>query len=179
MTRRVDWIPDEEWATIVRNVPVVSVDLLVETPRGVLLVERANRPARGEWFVPGGRVRKGERLARAVDRVARGELGVEVEIEASLGAYEHLYEDAEVEGAGGKHYLANGFHVRTDATGFDLDDQHGAARLFRTFPADLHPYVRAYLEAADLVPGSERADAGETVPGDPSDGETDPDRRRG
>ena len=146
MPRRVDWIPDEEWATIVRNVPIVSVDLLVRTPEGVLLVERTNRPAKGEWFVPGGRVHKGERLVEAVGRVAREELGVEVEIEERLGAFEHLYDDA-----GGKHYLANGFLVGTDATEFDLDDQHGAARVFETFPEDLHPYVRAYLEAAGLV----------------------------
>jgi len=111
MPRRVDWIPEEEWATVVRNVPIVSVDLLVSTTEGVLLVERRNRPAKGEWFVPGGRVHKGERLVGAVQRVAREELGVEVEIEASLGAYEHLYDDAAVDDAGGKHYLANGFLV--------------------------------------------------------------------
>jgi colanic acid biosynthesis protein WcaH len=151
MPRRVDWIPEEEWATVVRNVPIVSVDLLVRTPEGVLLVERTNRPAKGVWFVPGGRVHKGERLVEAVHRVAREELGVEVGIEERLGAYEHLYDDADVVGAGGKHYLANGFLVRTDATEFDLDDQHGTARLFETFPDDLHPYVRAYLEAAGLV----------------------------
>jgi colanic acid biosynthesis protein WcaH len=151
MPRRVDWIPEEEWATIVRNVPIVSVDLLVRTPEGVLLVERTNRPAKGEWFVPGGRVHKGERLIEAVHRVAREELGVEVEIGERLGAYEHLYDDAEVEGVGGKHYLANGFLVRTDATEFDLDDQHGAARRFETPPEDLHPYVRAYLDAAGLA----------------------------
>ena len=151
MPRRIDWIPEEEWATVVRNVPIVSVDLLVETPDGVLLVERANRPAKGEWFVPGGRVRKGERLVEAVHRVAREELGVEVEIEERLGAYEHLYDDADVDGAGGKHYLANGFLVGTDATEFDLDDQHGAARVFESPPDDLHPYVSAYLEAAGLV----------------------------
>ena len=151
MPRRVDWIPEEEWATVVRSVPIVSVDLLVRAPGGVLLVERTNRPARGEWFVPGGRVHKGERLVEAVTRVAREELGVEVEIERSLGAYEHLYDEAEVTSSGGKHYLANGFLVRTDATEFDLDDQHGAARIFETPPDDLHPYVRAYLEAAGLA----------------------------
>jgi len=151
MPRRVDRIPEEEWATVVRNVPIVSVDLLVRAPGGVLLVERTNRPAKGEWFVPGGRVYKGERLVEAVDRVAREELGVGVELERSLGAYEHLYDEAEAEASGGKHYLANGFLVRTEATEFDLDEQHRAARIFETPPDDLRPYVRAYLEAAGLA----------------------------
>ena len=148
MPEPVDWIPDDDWATVVSNVPVVSVDLLVRTPAGVLLLERANEPARGEWFVPGGRVRKGERLAEAVHRVAREELGVEVAVESRLGVYEHLYDEADVPGAGGKHYIAVGFVVRTDAAEFDLDDQHGDARAFETPPDDLHPYVRAYLDDA-------------------------------
>ena len=56
----VEWIPDDGWRTIGRNVPVVSVDLLVLTDDGVVLAKRTNEPAKGEWFVPGGRVRKGD-----------------------------------------------------------------------------------------------------------------------
>jgi colanic acid biosynthesis protein WcaH len=74
------WVPDAEWATVVRYAPVVSVDLVVRTGGGVVLARRTNEPARGEWFVPGGRVLKNERLADAVDRLARGELGVDVTV---------------------------------------------------------------------------------------------------
>ncbi|WP_338739164.1 NUDIX domain-containing protein [Haloplanus salilacus] len=63
--------PDDEWRTVVRNVPIVSVDLVVRHDGGVVLGRRENAPARGEWFVPGGRVRKDEPLADAVHRVAR------------------------------------------------------------------------------------------------------------
>ncbi|QIO20876.1 NUDIX domain-containing protein [Haloarcula sp. JP-L23] len=75
-------IPDEEWKTIVQSVPLVSVDLVVRTGEGIVLLKRTNEPAKGEWFVPGGRVRKGERLREAVHRVARTELGVDVTIES-------------------------------------------------------------------------------------------------
>lgn len=65
-----DRIPDRVWETIVRNVPIVSVDLVVRSPDGVILTKRMNEPAKGEWFVPGGRVHKHERLTDAVHRVA-------------------------------------------------------------------------------------------------------------
>jgi hypothetical protein len=49
-------IPPSEWRVIVENVPLVSVDLVVEHDGGVLLGKRENEPAQGEWFVPGGTV---------------------------------------------------------------------------------------------------------------------------
>ena len=41
-------IPDDEWQTIVANVPLVSVDLVIEHDGGVLLRKRENEPAKGE-----------------------------------------------------------------------------------------------------------------------------------
>lgn len=145
----VEWISDDEWATIVRNVPIVSVDLVVLTDDGVVLAKRTNEPAKGEWFVPGGRVRKGERLEDAVHRVAEEEVSIEVEIVESLGAYEHLYRESDVDGSGGKHYLANGFVVRHVAGEIVSNEQHESARVC-TKPSKLHPYVQTYLNDASI-----------------------------
>lgn len=147
----VAWIPDDEWATIVQNVPIVSVDLVVLTDDGVVLAKRTNEPAKGEWFVPGGRVRKGERLENAVHRVAKEELGIEIEIVESLGVYEHLYRESDVDGSGGKHYLANGFVVRSVGNNFTLDDQHGEVRTVEGWIEDLHPYVESYLSDTNFA----------------------------
>ena len=147
----VEWIPDDEWETVVRNVPIVSVDLVVLTDDGVVLAKRTNEPAKGEWFVPGGRVRKGERLADAVHRVAEEELGIEVEIVESLGAYEHLYRESDVDGSGGKHYLANGFVVRTKAGRLVTDYQHVSVQITSTFSEDIHPYVKNYLKDSNHI----------------------------
>ncbi len=49
----------EDFATVVRSTPLVSIDLLVENRRGeYLLGRRNNRPAQGFWFVPGAGFRK-------------------------------------------------------------------------------------------------------------------------
>lgn len=151
-------VPADEWATIVRNVPIVSIDLVVFAPHrtgdGVVLAKRENEPAKGRWFVPGGRVQKGERLVEAAHRVARAELGVAVDVERLLGVYEHHYETADVADAGGKHYVPVGFVVRTEGESFDLDDQHSAVRVFgRDDLPDVHPFTRAYLADAGFVEG--------------------------
>ena len=90
-------IPDDAWRTIVRYMPIPSVDLLVVTDGGLLLGKRENEPARGEWFVPGGTVVKNERLTDAVHRVADEELGTDITIEKRLGTHEHFYNTADVE----------------------------------------------------------------------------------
>jgi colanic acid biosynthesis protein WcaH len=167
------YVADEDWATVVRNVPIVSVDLVVLAPTtssagasasadtdewGVVLAKRENEPARGEWFVPGGRVHKGERLTEAVQRVARAELGTGVTVERELGVYEHFYETADVEDAGGKHYVPTAYVVRTTDGSFELDDQHSAVRVYSpaTLPEDVHPYTAAYLEDAGFVQSRSR-----------------------
>lgn len=146
-----EWIPDDEWKTIVRNVPIVSVDLIVRYDGGLVFGKRTNEPAKGEWFIPGGRVQKGETRREAVHRVADEELGVSVEIVESLGAFEHIYDTADVEGVESKHYLANGYVVDVVNGVLQTDDQHEAVQVFQTPPDSFHSHIRAYLESSETI----------------------------
>lgn len=86
----------DDFLTVVRLAPLVSLDLVVTNPRGeVLLGLRTNRPAEGFWFVPGGRIQKDERLDDAFRRLTGEELGRPLGLRdaSPLGVYEHLYED--------------------------------------------------------------------------------------
>ena len=63
-------IERERFIEIVRDTPLVSVDLvLVRGGAEILFGLRNNRPAQGSWFVPGGAIRKGEPRAAALQRV--------------------------------------------------------------------------------------------------------------
>src|SRR3974377_1489172 len=99
-----------EFAQVVRNTPLVSVDLIIRDPdRRVLVGLRTNEPAKGKWFVPGGAVRKNERLADGFARIIKAEIELEASIgEAKfIGVYEHLYDTnvfGEEEGYG-THYV--------------------------------------------------------------------------
>jgi len=153
------WISAADWHTIVASVPIVSVDLVISHDEGVVLGRRTNEPAKGYWFVPGGRVYKGETRREAVHRVASEELGVDVEIVESLGAFEHRYDTADVPGVDSKHYLANGYVMEIVGgeavvdSELESDDQHEAVQVFREPPESCHEYVRDYVETAETIGG--------------------------
>lgn len=142
-------IPDDEWRTIVANVPLVSVDLVIKHDDGILLGKRQNEPAKGEWFVPGGRVQKNESRTDAVHRIAQEEISCEVEIGQPLGTFEHFYDTSDVPGVDTKHYLANGFAVTPKGEPSLADEQHKELRTFSEPFPELHPYVEQYLEELD------------------------------
>ena len=143
-------IPDDTWRTVVRHVPIVSVDLIVRHGGGVVLGRRTHPPARGEWFVPGGRLRKGESIDEAVDRVAREELGVAVTVDSRLGVYEHHWDESEFDDVATKQYVPVGVVVSPLDDAFVADDQHAELRVFEPPFPDLHPYVETYLRDAGL-----------------------------
>jgi colanic acid biosynthesis protein WcaH len=53
---------------------------------------RGNDPARGTWFVPGGRIRKNEKIADAFERIIRTETGLVKSLaRASSAAFTNTY----------------------------------------------------------------------------------------
>ena len=65
-------LSDSEFVDVVRNTPLVSIDLIISDPMGAILMGwRNNEPAKDTWFVPGGRIRKNERIAEAFERILR------------------------------------------------------------------------------------------------------------
>ena len=60
----------------VRLGPIVAIDLIIrdESDR-VLLGFRTNEPAKGVYFVPGGRIWKDERISDAFERILKAETG--------------------------------------------------------------------------------------------------------
>lgn len=86
-----------DFLDVVRLTPLISIDLIVtDGNRRVLVGQRRNRPAKGTWFVPGGRIKKDESLDSAFTRIVNDELGVaSVERSASrfFGVFEHKYGD--------------------------------------------------------------------------------------
>ena len=92
------WLPDEIFKSVIQHTPLISIDLIVRNAQGqVLLGKRVNAPAKGYWFVPGGRMRKNETLDDAFVRLVREELGIESGITRAdakfLGVFEHFYDD--------------------------------------------------------------------------------------
>jgi 8-oxo-dGTP diphosphatase len=65
--------------------PLVTVDIVIETGGGIVLVRRRNPPL--GWALPGGFVDPGESVAQAARREAKEETGLDVELTELLGVY--------------------------------------------------------------------------------------------
>ena len=148
-----EYVPEELFAEFTARMPQVCVEVVLDTAEGVLLAKRVNRPARGEWFWPGGRLYKGETLESAARRIAREELGIEVTVAERLGVYAHLWETSAVAGNESRHTVNVPFRVTPADPGFsvELDAQHEAYRFLSDPDADLHEYVERYIEDNDLL----------------------------
>ena len=70
-------LPEELYSGIVSNIPTVCVDVVCqrEVDNKVLLFYRRDKPARGLWWLPGGRMLKGETFFDTALRKIKDEMG--------------------------------------------------------------------------------------------------------
>ena len=152
----IETLPDTLFRTILQHAPLIAIDLCVVTAKqNILIGYRKNRPARDNWFVPGGRIRKAETLSAAFRRISQQELGLTKALEqgAFLGTYEHFYPDNFYDESFGTHYIVLAYMVTVDTINFtELPaEQHNRYRLvalgeFERDPS-IHKNSRAYIGA--------------------------------
>ena len=71
------FIDDSVFKSIIKNIPLVSLDFVIKYKEKILLGRRVNRPAKGYWFTIGGRIHKNEKIIDAMYRIAREGAGVQ------------------------------------------------------------------------------------------------------
>jgi colanic acid biosynthesis protein WcaH len=150
----IQYVPDQDFARVIRWAPLVSIDLILRDPAGAAFVGfRTNEPAKGVYFVPGGVIRKNERIAMAFARILKAETGLEADFAQArlLGAYEHFYEANRFGDAHyGTHYVVLGHEVRLDGRpDIRMDSQHRGARWMLPdeilVAPDVHENTKAYF----------------------------------
>lgn len=146
-----EYIPDDLFSEFVAHMPQVCVEVVLDSPEGLLLLNRTNPPR--VWFWPGSRLYKGEALEDAAHRVADEELGIEIDIEEELGTYAHVWEPDEAGHPTGRHTVNVVYRAtpRRESFDIDLDEQHSDYRFLHELEPGLHEYVRQYTEENDLL----------------------------
>ncbi|MEO5659076.1 MAG: NUDIX domain-containing protein [Polaromonas sp.] len=156
-------LPAHEFAAAVAALPLVSVDWVVTNPDGHLLLgHRINAPARGWWFTPGGRIRKNEALAQALQRVGQDELGLEADFCAHvvrqaclMGAWDHFYPDSAFNSSASTHYVNLPYWLPLSWTDIEqlalpVGEQHSGWQWLPLEDAAInplvHPHVRPYAD---------------------------------
>lgn len=155
----MSWLSEADFTSVIAKAPLVSIDFIIEdTSTGnFLLGKRENRPAEGYWFVPGGRIQKGECIADAFERLTQDELGSSIEYSGShwFGLYEHMYDDCVFGDVATTHYVVLAHKLSLGQESLKLPSvQHGSYRWLSTEEIlamdTVHPYTKDYFKQATL-----------------------------
>ena len=165
-------LPRREFLSVIKKVPLVAIDFILNSGvRGnkILLGKRNNKPADGTFFVPGGRIRKDEPIAEAIERISYDEFGFALGIRGARfkGVFDHFYEDNFANDDFGTHYVVIALEYRLSVRQFalisalhDPADQHSEfewmsiAGLMRN--KEVHQNVKRYFKPSkktDLLGG--------------------------
>ena len=134
----------EEFKYLYSKVSRVTVELIVKTPKGIVLTLRTHYAWRNQWHFPGGTILYKETVAQALDRVARDEIGQPVEVVKLLGYIEYPSE-GEQRGFGSTISMA--FLCKTNVTDFTVNEDASRAGVFTTPPENLIAEQAEFLKA--------------------------------
>lgn len=150
------FLDSEKFKAVVENTAMFSIDIvLIDGSNCILLGERTTPPAQGYWFVPGGRVYKGEPLSEAFRRICVDELGTPFNYNDAtpLGVYDHFYDDSVFGKDVNTHYINLPCLVKDLGNRLNTmpRNQH---RKYRWFSMDeletdgaVHKYSRVFIDS--------------------------------
>lgn len=86
-------IEQELYKKIIENIPICCVDLIIiNQDNQFLVLKRANEPAKGSWWLPGGRILKNESISIAAVRKAKEETGLKCVFVKTIGVAETIFD---------------------------------------------------------------------------------------
>jgi colanic acid biosynthesis protein WcaH len=147
-------LPADDFQTIVRKAPLVSIDLVItDSLDCCLLGRRKIRPAKGTMFVPGGRILKNESIDSAFKRILLAETGHRINEQDEqylLGVYEHFYDDSFWDEKISTHYIVLAYRIKLRTRFLEkLDKQHDLLEWLSIDEllsrSDVHKNVKAYF----------------------------------
>ena len=112
----------DTYKIILDLMPIICVDAVVLSNKGVLFLKRRNEPAKNEWWFPGGRLQKNERLEVAVVRKIQEECNIKVNLEKFLGVSQTIFETGMYNIQ--THTVNFTFLLTTDDTDIQIDKDH-------------------------------------------------------
>jgi len=138
--------------SIVKNAPLVSIDLCLVHDGEILLGKRANEPLKGNWFTPGGRILKNEPWQECMRRVSFSELGLVIEDLPGftlMGVWDHLYENSVMDEKISTHYVnLPHYCILEERPSLFIDQQHNDLRWFDLDEVagknGFHEYMQSY-----------------------------------
>jgi len=146
----MSYIKQSLYNQFLENLPLSCVDIALISQGNILLIKRNDPPAKGQWWIPGGRVLKNELMKDTAKRKAIEEVGIECHVGPIIHTAETIFSDG-----------PSNIQVHTINTCFfvypvnkdintKLDSHHLDYMWIKYIPKKVHPYVRDCLLKAGL-----------------------------
>jgi len=136
------WIEEKIYRKILESMPIPTVDAITVHDGKFLLLKRNNPPVKGEWWLPGGRIRKGEELEEAVKREVLEETGLECKIIRQIGVINQIFPEC--------HTISIYYLVESESLDVKLNEEHSDYKWVEKLPENSHPYLRTMIKNAGL-----------------------------
>lgn len=134
-------LSDSEFKSIYAKVPRLCVEIVVSSPQGILLTQRAIPPKIGFWHIPGGTVLFNESLKKALKRNAKRELGVDIASSKFLTMLEY-YKTGSTFG----HDVSLVYLVKIKQKDIKVNNEASQARFFKKIPSKIVKEHKQFLK---------------------------------
>ena len=124
-------LPTRLFNKMMKCLPIVSAEALIATDEGLLLLKRNNKPVKGEWWFPGGRIRKGESPEEALRREAKEETNLDLCDCKLINVYSRVFPE--------RHDITIAYFCKIKPGRIVLNSEHSEYAFFKKLPDDLHP----------------------------------------
>jgi ADP-ribose pyrophosphatase YjhB (NUDIX family) len=132
-------IPESIFVKIKNNIPLSCVDIILKNDKNeFLLVKRSIEPYKNRWCLPGGIVKRGEKLENKIKEIAKKELGITLQSWKPIGFYEKIYSS--------RHDISHCYTVTSKNKEIKLDFQAKDARFFSKIPKNTAKFHIKMLE---------------------------------
>jgi colanic acid biosynthesis protein WcaH len=136
------WIEDDVYRKIVEKMPIPTVDAVIVHKGKFLLLKRNNPPVKGEWWLPGGRIRRNESFEDAVRREVLEETGLTCKTIKPVGVISQVFPEC--------HTVSVYFLVESDNVDVKMNSEHSEYKWFTELPKNAHLYITTMIEKASL-----------------------------
>jgi colanic acid biosynthesis protein WcaH len=118
------------YKVVINSAPLISIDFIAKQNNKVLLGRRRNKPAKGYFFTPGGRINKNETIQKAMIRIIKNELNIKLNKKIKfIGVFEHFYKDSIFNDVS-THYVNLAYEIEIDDIINLPNDQHDLYQWF-------------------------------------------------
>jgi perosamine synthetase len=142
-------INDELYKKIHQNMPIACIDVVLRTPDGFILVKRDNQPAKKQWWLVGGRIKRNESMKDAVIRKVKEEIGIGItEVNKILGGYETIFDTDPFEHGMGTHTINSCYVAEisdSELKKIKIDNLHSEHKTFKFIDSSWHSYLKECL----------------------------------